>query len=84
MKDPDHKAKTMSQEKDPKERLNSYAKFSGLVFQMAAIIAIGTYVGVKLDANYPNEHNYYTLGFSLFAVISSIVYVIRRIIADSK
>ena len=28
---------------------------------MFAIIAVGTYIGVKLDENYPNEHNLYTL-----------------------
>ena len=74
----------MPQEKNPKEQLNSYAKFSGLVIQMAAIIAIGTFIGLKLDEHYPNEHDYFTLGCSLFSVLASIVYVIKRIIADSK
>ncbi|WP_411766098.1 AtpZ/AtpI family protein [Winogradskyella sp. A3E31] len=74
----------MPQKKEPKERLNSYAKFSGLIFQMAAIIAVGTFIGVKLDEQNPNTHNYFTLGFSLSSVILSIIYVIRRIIADSK
>ena len=74
----------MPQGKDPKEQLNTYARFSGLMFQMAAIIAVGTFIGVKLDERYPNRHNYFTIGFSLFSVIGSIVYVIRRIIADSK
>jgi hypothetical protein len=51
---------------------------------MFAIIAVGTFIGVKLDENYPNEHNLYTLIFTLGSVIMSIVYVIRRIIAGSK
>ena len=70
--------------KEQKERLNSYARFSGIAIQMVAIIAVGTYIGVKLDEKYPNKHNLYTLGFSLGAVIASIIYVIRRIIASSK
>ena len=70
--------------REQKERLNSYARFSGIAIQMIAIIAVGTYIGVKLDETYPNNHNLYTLGFSLGSVISSIVYVIRRIIAASK
>jgi len=70
--------------KEQKERLNSYARFSGIAIQMVAIIAVGTYIGVKLDEKYPNKHNLYTLGFSLGAVIASIIYVIRRIIAASK
>ncbi len=67
-----------------KERLNSYARFSSLAFQMLAIIIVGTFVGIKLDEKFPNEHNLYTLALSLSSVIIAIVYVIRRIIADSK
>ncbi|MCA0152351.1 AtpZ/AtpI family protein [Winogradskyella vincentii] len=72
------------QVKDQKNRLNSYARLSGLVIQMMAIIGVGTFAGIKLDEAYPNEKNLYTLGLTLAGVILSIVYVIRRIIASSK
>jgi len=67
-----------------KEQLNNYARFSGIAIQMFAIIGVGTFIGVKLDENYPNKHNLYTLILSLVSVILSIVYVIKRIIAGSK
>jgi hypothetical protein len=51
---------------------------------MFAIIAVGTFIGVKLDEKFPNKNNLYTLILSLGSVIMSIVYVIRRIIAGSK
>ena len=51
---------------------------------MIAIILIGTFIGIKLDEKFPNESNLFTLSFTLLAVIMSIVYVIKRIIADSK
>ena len=51
---------------------------------MVAIICVGTYIGIKLDENYPNDNNLFTLGFTLGFVIISIVFVIRRIIAASK
>ena len=69
---------------DSKDRFNSYARFSGIVIQMVAIICVGTFIGVKLDERYPNENNLYTLFFTLGFVIASIVFVIRRIIATSK
>ncbi|WP_438963661.1 AtpZ/AtpI family protein [Winogradskyella sp.] len=72
------------QVKDQKNRLNSYARLSGLVIQMIAIIGVGTFAGIKLDEAYPNEKNLCTLGLTLAGVILSIVYVIRRIIASSK
>ncbi len=73
-----------NKDQDPKERLNSYARFSGIAFQMVAIITIGTFVGVKLDEKYPNKYNIYSIIFSLTSVIMAIVFVIRRIIAASK
>ena len=72
------------QVKDQKNRLNSYARLTGLVIQMIAIIGVGTFAGIKLDEAYPNEKNLCTLGLTLAGVILSIVYVIRRIIASSK
>jgi len=51
---------------------------------MLAIIIAGTFIGVKLDEKFPNEHDLYTLSFSLSSVIIAIIYVIRRIIAASK
>ena len=70
--------------KDQKDRFSSYARYSGIVFQMIAIICVGTFIGVKLDERYPNENDIYTLCFTLVFVIASIIYVIRRIIAISK
>ena len=79
----------MNQPKDKnplkkKDQLNSYARLSGLGLQMLGIIAVGTFVGVKLDERYPNESNWFTLGLTLFSVIGAIVYVIRRIITASN
>ncbi len=68
----------------PKKQLNTYARFSGLAIQMFAIIGIGTFIGYKLDENYPNTHNLFTLFGALSSVIISIIYIIRRIIATSK
>ena len=70
--------------KDREDKLNSYARFSSLGIQMFAIIGVGSYIGVKLDENYPNKHNLYTLIFALVSVIISMFYVIKRIIAISK
>ena len=72
------------EERKPKKQLRSYARLSGIAFQMVAIIAIGTFIGIKLDEKFPNSYNAYTLGVSLTSVIMSLVYVIRRIIAASK
>ena len=57
---------------------------SAIGVQMAAIIAVGTFVGVKLDEKYPNDTNLFTLILTLLSVILSIYFVIRRVISVSK
>ncbi|MDT0558087.1 AtpZ/AtpI family protein [Ichthyenterobacterium sp. W332] len=69
---------------EQKERLNTYARFSGIVIQMFAIIGLGTFAGVKLDEFFPNDHKFYAIILSLSSVILALVFVIRRIIAGSK
>ena len=78
----------MSNNKDlgqkPKEQLNSYARFSGIAFQMTAIISLGVYVGIKLDEKYPNKHNLFTLICSLVAIGMALYFVINKVSSISK
>lgn len=74
----------MTNQKKPKKPLNQYARFSGILFQMIAIIALGTFVGVKLDENYPNKNDIYTVILATFAVIVSIYAAIKQIIKLTK
>ena len=57
---------------------------SGLAFQMAAIIALGTFLGISLDENFPNEKKIFSLILTLFSVFFSVFYAIKRIIWISK
>ncbi len=74
----------MTPPKRPKKPLNHYARFSGILFQMIAIIALGTYAGIKLDEKYPNKNSIYTAILATFAVILSIYVAIKQIIRLSK
>ena len=65
-------------------QFNSYARYSGIAVQMFAIIGIGSFIGVKLDEKFSNDHHLYTIILSLTSVIGSIILVIRQIIANSK
>jgi len=57
--------KTNNQEK---KQLNNYAKYSSIAFQMLAIILIGVFGGVQLDA-------WLKLSFPVFTVILSLLSV---------
>ena len=67
------------QERKPKERLNNYARFTGIGFQMLVIISLGVFAGVKLDEHYPNQYQIFTIicsfasiGLSLYSVINQV------------
>jgi len=67
-----------------KNQLNTYARFSGIAFQMIAIIGLGTFGGIKLDKKYPNDYMLYTLILSFTSVIIALIYVVRRVLQASK
>ena len=60
-------------------RLNRYARFSGIAFQMVVIIVLGSFGGVKLDEIYPNGYSAFTVICSLASVGISMYYVVRQV-----
>ena len=74
----------MQQPPKKENSLNSYARYSAIAFQMFAIIGIGSFIGVKIDEYYGNENKLWTIILSLCSTILAVVFVIRRIIANSK
>lgn len=76
--------KVSTRNKKQSNQLNSYARYSGIAFQMIAIIVLGTYGGIKLDENYPNDYHTFTLICSLLSVAIALYIVIKRATNISK
>lgn len=76
----------MSQQKLPRKGnpFSTYAKYSGIAFQMIAIIGLGSYGGVKLDEAYPNNNRWFTLICSLASVGIAMYVVFKQVANDSK
>lgn len=68
----------------PSSRINQYAKFAGIPFQMIAIVGLGTYGGIKLDEYTQNQDSLYTIICSFAAVCIALVVVIRQVTKGSK
>lgn len=60
-----------------KKQLNAYARYSAMGFQMAVIIFVCTWAGVKLDAFLEIKIPVFTLVFSLLSVVLSMYYFVR-------
>ena len=60
--------------KTPKN-LNNYAHYSGIVFQMGAIIFLGTFGGIKLDQVISLKFPLFTVTLSFLSVLLAMYYV---------
>ena len=76
--------KDKDQDPKPKEQLNTFARFSGMGFQMIVIIGLGVYAGIELDKNYPNKYSLFTIICSLTAIGTSLYLVIKQVTNFSK
>ena len=59
--------------------LSKYAYYSGLGFQMIAIIGVFTFIGYKIDQNTDNQKPVLTAIFSLLGVCISLYTVIKSV-----
>ncbi len=64
---------------DPGKNLNNYARYSGMAFQMLAIILTGVFAGYKMDG-WLNTKPVLTVIFSVLAVILSIYFTTRDLL----
>lgn len=65
-------------------RSNSYARYSGLAFQMLGTIVVFTYGGYKLDEWQQNKIPVWTLVLSLGSIAASLYMFIRSITKDQN
>ncbi|MCF8713664.1 AtpZ/AtpI family protein [Joostella atrarenae] len=66
-------------QKQTKNQLSSWVKFTNIGLQMGIIIAAGAFFGVWLDEKFPNDYSAYTIIFSLLAVFISLYNVYRQV-----
>ena len=64
---------------DPKRGLNQYARYSGLAFQMMAVILAGAFGGLKLD-KWLDTKPVFTVILTLLSVFLSIYFAVRDLL----
>lgn len=66
--------------KQPKKSANDYMKYSGLAFQLGATIAIGAFVGYKLDQWAGFEQQYLTILFVMIFAFAGLYVALKDLI----
>lgn len=62
---------------------NPLARYTGLAFQMLAIIGVCTWLGMWLDRRFGLATPWWTLGLTLLGVVGAMVQVIRDVNRDA-
>ncbi len=75
------KVKTQNKNNNPLEK---YAKYSGLVFQMAIVIFIFVWAGKILDQRFMNEKKVFIIIFSLLGVFIALYLALKDFINFKK
>ena len=63
-----------------KNKFDSFIRYSGLSFEMMAIIGGFTFLGFKIDQWMENDFKGFTLGLAVFSVIAAIIYGTRNLL----
>ncbi|ASU32855.1 AtpZ/AtpI family protein [Mucilaginibacter xinganensis] len=66
-------------EQNGNKGMSNYAKFTGIAFQMIAIIGVFTYAGYRLDESAQHTTKWLTAALSLLGVLLSIYIVIKSL-----
>ena len=73
---PDKQEKSSGKKKQP----NAFLKYSSMATQMAVIIVIFAYSGIKLDEYYQNEIAYLTGLLTILGVLIAMYFMIKDLI----
>jgi ATP synthase protein I len=65
-----------------KNDTNAYLKYSGLAFQMLAVMAFGVWSGMKLDSYFNLKFPVFLVILSLTSIIASLLVVIKNLPKD--
>lgn len=63
----------------PQKRPNRYLVLAGSGLQMGITIYIGAQIGKYLDGEYPQEKNWFTIGFTLLFVAISLYNLLKQV-----
>jgi F0F1-type ATP synthase assembly protein I len=64
-------------------RFRTFAKYSGIAFQMLAIIGLSTWLGTWLDAHYQSKNPWFTIALMLLGLLVATYQVIRSLTKES-
>ena len=76
------KNQSQNQKKPNRSQLNAYVHYSGLAFQMIAVLGLAVWGGIALDDHFENDFPVFMISFALLAFVASLIVTIRSLPKD--
>ena len=70
----------MKEEPPLKKRDNSYMRYSGIGFQLAATVGAGVFIGVELDKWQKTTQPWFTISFSILFLVAGFYLAFRDLL----
>jgi len=67
-----------------KPQVDQYLKYSGMAFQLAIVLAIGTYAGHRLDQYLQTERPYFTALLALLSLFAGLYLSLKDLLFGEK
>jgi len=61
-----------------KRKFDDFIRYSGLAFEMAAIMGVGVFAGIKIDQWLDLRFPAFTFGLMILSVIAAIYHAVRK------
>lgn len=74
----------MNRPNNKKNKIDNFIRYSGLAFEMMAIIGLATFGGFKIDEWMNNKFKGFTLGLMIFSVIAAMLYATKNLLKRKK
>lgn len=68
----------------PQKQPNNYFKYTNMAIQMAVIIGIGSWGGLKLDDYFSNKSPVFTIVLSLVSIFAAMYFSLKDFIKPGK
>ncbi len=73
-----------NQKKNNSSGINKYVEYSGIAFQMVAVILAFVWAGKKIDQKYFNGESVFIIVFSLLGVLIAMYLVLKDFLKISR
>lgn len=67
-----------------KPQANQYLKYSGMAFQLAIVLAVGTYIGTRIDRYFQTDRPYFTAILALFSLFAGFYLTLKDLLFGKK